>query len=181
MGIETAAYIAISYYMAQQAESAQKKAAEAQNKAIQEETIRQYGEMSDEENQITRDAHQQSIQAQADYMKARSQVELQSAATGTYGQSVDLAIEDLNTTQGQKQTDILRERQANMERVNQTARNIQAQSNASMNRSPIKKASILESAAQGYAMGTPITNAMRSGTDAARAVSSGAMRPDAVK
>lgn len=153
-----------SMYAQQQAASAQEKAANAQNEAVQEETIRQYGELSDEESQITRDAHQNSIQAQAEYMKARSQVELQSAATGTYGQSVDLSIEDLNTSMGKRQTDILREREANMERINQTARNLQAQGNANMNRSPIKKPSVLEAGmagVQGYQMGSSIEGSMR--------------------
>lgn len=186
MAIGFAGYMAMasamaSMYAQQQAASAQKKAAEAQNQAIQDETLRQYGELSDEENEITRDAHQQSIQAQTDYMKAKSAIELQSAATGTYGQSVDLAIEDLNTSQGQRQTDILRDRESNLERVNQTARNIQAQSNANMNRSPIKKPSVLEAgiaAGQAYNIGASMDGALR---DSSKVGAGGAMRPDAVK
>ena len=162
MGVETAVFIAASYYAQQQAAKAQEKAADAKNERIQQETLRQYGEMSEAESEIVSDSYKNSIQAQADYLKSRSNIELQSAASGTYGGSVDLAIEDLNTTQGQRQADILKQRDQQLGQISQGARNLQAQSNASLDRTPIKKPSILQAATEGYSMGTPITDMLGS-------------------
>lgn len=71
------------------------------------------------------------MQAQREYMKARSTVELQAAASGTYGQSIDLAITDLGTGLGQRMADITSRREMQLDNIDTEAKNIQAQAKGS--------------------------------------------------
>lgn len=150
----TLAGTALSYVSQSQQAKAQAKQQEAYNQRVKEEAIRQYGELDDEEADILYDSHAQSLQAQKEYMQARSSIELQSAASGTYGQTVDVALADLGTGLGQRTADIVYRRDANLDRINQTAEGIRSQSDANLDRSPIKQPSMFKALGDGMSLGS---------------------------
>lgn len=149
---------AVSYYSQSQQAKAQAEAQEAYNKRVQEEAIRQYGELSDEEQDTLYDSHKNSLQAQKEFMQARSSIELQSAATGTYGQTVDVAIQDLNTGLGQRTADIVYRRDANLDRINQTAERIRTSADANFDRTPIQEPSIFKAMSDGIRTGQAVSS-----------------------
>lgn len=112
----------VSYHQSEQ----QKDAQEEYNKQLEEEALRQYTELSKQEADAIEQEHQASLQAQRDYLSAKGQVEAQAAATGTYGQSVDLAIEDLNTGLGHRFGEITQAREMQLDNIDTQAKNIQA-------------------------------------------------------
>lgn len=151
--VAAAATTAGTYMTQREQAKMQAQQQKAYNDRIHEETIRQYGELSEAEQDALYDSHQGSLQAQKEYMQARSNIELQSAASGTYGQTVDVALEDLRTGKGQQTADIIYRRDRQLSDINRTAEGIRSQSAASFDRTPIKRPSILESANAGLQAG----------------------------
>lgn len=117
----------------------QNKAAEAEaetqdnyNEALQEEAIRQYGELHEAEADAIHQSYAESLQAQRQYLTAKSQVNLAAAATGTYGQSVGLAIGDLNKGLTYTLADINYSRESVLDQSENQAEGIQANAEAGM-------------------------------------------------
>ena len=108
-----------------------KDSQEAYNEALSKEAIRQYGELDKAESDAIYESHASSMQAQREYMSAKSQVQLQASATGTQGQSIALAIQDLNTGLGGRMADITYKRESQMDAIDQKAESIRV--NPSMN------------------------------------------------
>lgn len=117
---------AASAGMAYKNSKAQKEAQENYNDALEREAIRQYQELDEVESDALRESHAQSLQAQRNYMEARSAIELQSAVTGTYGRSINMAIEDLNTGLGGRMSEIVYNREARLDQIDRQAESIQA-------------------------------------------------------
>lgn len=159
----TAATAAASYSSQKQAAKRQRAAQEAHNTAIQKEAIRQYGELDDDEADIIYDSHKESLQAQKEIMVARSTIELQSAASGTGGQSVDAVIENLNLGFGQRTAEIINERDRALDQVNTTARNIAAQAELGQDLTPIAEPSAFSAAIKGAKTGMSIYSTLSSG------------------
>ena len=113
---------AVSYKQSQD----KKDAAEAYNKQLQEEAIRQYGELDAAEADAIQESHAQSMQAQRELLQARSNVQLQAAVSGTYGNSVNVAIQDLNTGFGGRMAEITYNRDSQLDEINKTAERIAA-------------------------------------------------------
>lgn len=122
-------YIAAASAAATAATSYQssKNQAEAQeefNKSLEAEAIRQYGELDAAESDAIHKSHADSMEAQKQHMVARSSIMLESAVTGTYGNSVSTALADLNTGLGQRFGDITYRRDAELDQINRTAESI---------------------------------------------------------
>lgn len=117
-----AAGAAMSYKQSKDQEASQ----EAYNEALEKDAIRQYGELDKAESDAIYESHAQSMQAQRDYLQARSSVELQAAATGTYGNSVNIAIQDLNTGLGGRMAEIAYQRESQLDAIDQKAEQIQS-------------------------------------------------------
>lgn len=100
---------------------------EAYNEALKKEAARQYQQLDAVENDAVKEEHAESLQAQRDYLKARSSVLLAASVTGTYGNSVNTAISDLNTGLGQRLGEITTKREQKLDDVDRQAENIQAQ------------------------------------------------------
>jgi Tfp pilus assembly protein PilN len=126
-GVAAAASAAGSYMQTK----AQKDAQEEYNKQLEKQAIESYTELDKQEADAIEASHKESLQAQREYMQARSSVELQAAATGTYGQSIDLAIEDLNTGLGQRMNDIITRREMQLDNIDTQAKNIANQAKGS--------------------------------------------------
>jgi len=116
---------AISAGMAYNQSEQQKDAQEEYNKALEKDAIRQYGELDKAEADAIYESHAQSMQAQREALTARSSVQLQAAATGTYGNSVNLAIQDINTGYGGRMAEITYQRESQMDAIDQAAERIQ--------------------------------------------------------
>jgi len=112
----------MSYVSSKQQEEAQ----EQYNEYLEKQAIQQYAELDKQEADAIEASYKESMQAQREYLKARSSVELQAAATGTYGQSIDLAIQDLGTGLGQRMADITSRREMQLDNIETEAKNIQA-------------------------------------------------------
>lgn len=121
---------AISYKMTSDANKAAEDAADAQNKALNEEAIRQYGELDKVESDAIYESHATSLEAQKQLMEARSSVQLQAAVTGTYGNSVNVALQDIKTGFGGRMADIVQQRDSQLDEVNDVAERIQSQTGA---------------------------------------------------
>jgi len=104
----------------------QEKAQKHYNEYLEKQAIQQYAELDKQEADVIETSYKESMQAQREYMKARSTVELQAAATGTYGQSIDLAIQDLGTGLGQRMADITNRREMQLDNIDIEAKNIKA-------------------------------------------------------
>jgi len=112
--------------MAYKTSSDQSQQQEDYNKYLEEQAISQYAELDKQEADAIEASYKESMQAQREYHKARSTVELQAAATGTYGQSIDLAIQDLGTGLGQRMADITSRREMQLDNIDIESKNIQA-------------------------------------------------------
>lgn len=129
-GISAAAALisaGVQYHTSEQ----QKDSQEEYNKYIEEQAIAQYAELDKQEVDVIESSYAESMQAQKDYLKARSSVELQAAATGTYGQSIDLAIQDLGAGFGQKIGEIAGKRERELDNIDTQAKNIKGQAEGS--------------------------------------------------
>lgn len=120
--VAAAAGAGVAYKTSQDQEAAQ----EAYNEQLEKQAIAQYAELDKQEADVIEMSYKESMQAQREYMKARSSVELQAAATGTYGQSIDLAIRDLGTGLGQRMADITSRRTMQLDNIDTQAKNIKA-------------------------------------------------------
>lgn len=140
-------------YMSYQEEAAfakaQEEALEESNDLKHDELIRQYQELSSSESKAMFDAHSKSIEAQKQHLVSRSQLEAQAAASGTYGQSLDILFEDLNTTQGVRMRNILDEEQTRLDDANTYAKNAAANYKAGISRTPISQPSAFKHALGG--------------------------------
>lgn len=112
----------MSYQQSRQQEQSQA----AYNKALEQDAIRQYGELDKVEADAIYESHAGSLEAQREYLTAKSQIELQAAATGTYGGSIAASIQDLNTGLGGRMAEITYEREHRLDSVNRQAEQIQA-------------------------------------------------------
>lgn len=111
---------ATSFYTTKKQEDAQEK----YNEHLRDNAIAKYSELDKQEADILEQSYKESLESQREYMQARSSVELQAAATGTYGQSIDLAIRDLSAGFGQRMADITTRREIQLDNVDTQARNI---------------------------------------------------------
>ena len=159
-GYIAAAASAVTAYTSYSAAKAQEEQQEAYNEALIKETARQYQELDAVENDAIAEEHKESLQAQRDYLKARSSVLLAASVTGTYGNSVNTAIEDLNTGLGQRLSEITQKRESKLDQIDRQADNIQAQTTASMDNSIKQPAwySALSSGLSTYAATSGVTD-----------------------
>ena len=113
----------------------QEEAQEQYNEYLEKQAISQYAELDKQEVDVIETSYKESMQAQREYMKARSSVELQAASSGTYGNSIDLALTDLGTGLGQRMADITSSRERQLDNIDTQAKNIQSQAKGSSDRS----------------------------------------------
>jgi len=132
MALAGAAVSAATTYTSVQQQKEQQK---AYNKSLEKEAIRQYQELDKVEADAIQESHAESLQAQKDYLEARSSIELQAAATGTYGNSIDLAIQDLKTGFGGRMAEITYNREAKLDQVDRQAQSSRTQSGLGADRS----------------------------------------------
>ena len=117
---------AVGSYTAYTSSKAQQDAQKEYNKSLEREAIRQYSELDEQESDAIKEANAESLQAQKEYMQARSTIELQAAATGTYGNSINTTIQDLKTGYGGRMAEIVYNREVELDNIDKQARNIQA-------------------------------------------------------
>jgi hypothetical protein len=113
------AYVSIKQNQANQ------ESQEEYNDYLNEQAIKSYAELDKQEVDVIQESYKESLESQKQYLKARSSVDLQAAATGTYGQSIDLALEDLNTGLGQRMGDITATRESRLDNIDIEAKNAQ--------------------------------------------------------
>lgn len=159
-GYIAAASAATTAVMSYSQAKAQEDQQEAYNEALVKETARQYQQLDAVENDAIMEEHTESLQAQRDYLKARSSVLLAASVTGTYGNSVNTAIEDLNTGLGQRMSEITQKREATLDQVDRQAENIQAQTSSSFDKTIKQPAwySALSSGLSTYAATSGVTD-----------------------
>lgn len=116
---------AVSAASAYETSKANQKAQEDYNEQLKEDAIRQYQELDDVESDIVYESHAQSLQAQREFMLARSQIENQAAASGTQGNSIDIALADLNSGLDSRMSEIIANRDRELNNVVDTARSIE--------------------------------------------------------
>ena len=131
----TAVATAASTYTAYSSAKNQQDQQEAYNEAMKKEAAREYQQLDAVEHDAISEEHKESLQAQRDYLKARSSVLLAASVTGTYGNSVNSAIEDLNTGLGQRMSEITEKRASKLDQVDLQAKNIQAQTKSNSDNS----------------------------------------------
>ena len=112
---------AVSYTTSENQEEAQ----DDYNKSLKDDAIRQYAELDKKEAEAIESSYRESLQSQREYLEARSSIELQAAATGTYGKSVDSVIRDLNAGFGQRISDITTRRDKYLDNIDTEAFNLQ--------------------------------------------------------
>ena len=130
-GVVAVASAAVSYKTSKN----QEEAKEQYNEYLEKQAISQYAELDKQEADVIEASYKESMTAQREYMKARSSVELQAAASGTYGNSIDLALTDLGTGLGQRMADITSRREMQLDNIDTQAKNIQSQAKGSSDRS----------------------------------------------
>jgi len=113
----------------------QEKQQKAYNQQVFEDTLRQYQELDKVEHDVVYESHAQSLQAQREYLQARSQIELNSAISGTAGNSIDLALHDLNTGLGNRMGEINFNRERELDNIDNQSRGLASEGNQRMDRS----------------------------------------------
>lgn len=156
---------------------ANKRAQKLNNERLLKETIYKYQELDKQEADVIYDAHSKSLQAQKEFMQARSQVEANAAATGTYGKSIDTAVEDLKTGYGGRMADIVYEQQSSLDNINKRASDIAQGYSAGYDTRRIKQPSAFRAITSG--IGTAVnmygtTSGFLSSYQGARQAKSGA-------
>ena len=111
-----------AYQQAEQQKTIQKE----YNNQLKEQAINQYTELDKSESDILHNEFAKSLQAKEVALKARSEVEVQSAATGTYGNSIDIAISDINAGLENRLSDIILKKDRQMDQVQNQAKDIRA-------------------------------------------------------
>lgn len=123
--IATVATTAASMYS--QNETEKQAAADRQaeqdryNKELHEDAMRKYGELDKVESDAIKQSHAESLQSKREFLTTRSNIELQSAVTGTYGNSVNIAIQDLKTGLGGRMAEITERRDSQLDEITRTA------------------------------------------------------------
>jgi len=117
---------AVAFVQTTQQNRAEKKAANEYNERLHADAMRQYKELDSAEKDIIYESHASSLEAQRQLLEARSQVGLQAAVTGTYGNSVNIALQDIKTGFGGRMADITQTRDSQLDDVVNTAERIQA-------------------------------------------------------
>jgi len=150
----------VSYVQQSRANKALEESANEYNKKLQEEAIRQYGELDKVEADTVYESHAKSLDAQRQYLQARSTIALQAAVTGTYGNSVNVAIADLKTGYGGRMADIIYQRDSELEQVKNQAERIRS-GTGSGSITPLKKPAFmgaLQSGLSGFNTGYNIAS-----------------------
>lgn len=172
-GIIGTAATALGTYVTGAAEaSAQKDAQKAYNKALLQSTIDGYKDLDKQESEIIYDAHIKSIGAQKELLRARSSVEANAAATGTAGNSVNVAINDLGRGYGERIADVTHEMNSRFDSVNQEALNLKKSYEAQQDTKRIKGPSIFSALASGAQAGISTYNFANTVGAARRSISS---------
>lgn len=134
----TVTTVAVTALGAATAYSASKSADKQQkeyNKAVTRDAVRQYGELDTVEAEAIKESHAGSLKAQRERLQARSNIELQSAFSGTAGNSVDIALADINTGYGARLSEITAKRDFQLTQTRRQAENIAAGASMKMDNS----------------------------------------------
>lgn len=179
MGVETAIAVGVGTATAMADYSAQRSAAAAKkqqqdafNLKVRKEAVRQYSELSDDEADILYDSHKSSLKAKKEFLKARSTVQAQAAATGTGGQSIDAVINTLRAGRSERLAEVVNERDNNLADINATAAKIRADAINRQDITPIAKPNFMSSALKGISTGMTVFTFASGLTAAAGAASS---------
>jgi len=138
-----------SFVSSSQAASEAKSQQKAYNKELLRTTIDKYQQLDKEEGKIIYDAHTKSIGAQKEFLITRARAEAQAAASGSAGQSVNLALDSLSGDLGNSISDITYEQEARLDQVNQAASDISSNYTSSYNNKKISSPSIFASLGKG--------------------------------
>lgn len=94
------------------------------NREIDRAAVRQYSDLSKQENEIQETAALESLEQQKQFIQARGRQLTMASATGTYGSSVDAMLRDLTQTKGQNLEQIRRNRATQLDDVRTQAEQI---------------------------------------------------------
>jgi hypothetical protein len=121
--VAAAAYSGITAYNTAKAEEEYQ---EEYNEMVVDDMVRQYNELDSVAVDAIYESHAESLQAQKEAMKARSTINLYAAATGTYGNSVSVALADVNSGLGQRLGAINHDADVKMNNLDTQAASIKA-------------------------------------------------------
>lgn len=121
--------------------NAQEDAQAARNSMLVEQTVANYGELSEVELDQQQEAFDETIEVQKEYTKAKGQTNVMAAAMGTAGMSVKSQLSDLNQQKYSNYNTILQNRQASMDNIRSQAETARYQAANSMDVTPISRPS----------------------------------------
>ena len=122
-------YSAYSSYSGQQANL---EASKQHNKYVVENMVDQYKQISKTEADTLEASMKSGLENQKQYLKAKSQMELQAGASGMAGGSVDMLLGDLSRDFGQNQGQIIENRRKQFDDFNAQATAVRKGSHAQM-------------------------------------------------
>lgn len=158
VGAASAIYSGVQQGKITDAEEEQQK---LNNKATLDSAISAYGDMSAADRDSQEAEQEQGIAAQAQYIQDVGRVNVMSGSSGTYGGSVDVLLRDLATTRGRNVTNIIKNRETEIDDFQRQAESIRYGARANMQTRVFNKPSALGiglsavgAGAQGYAAGS---------------------------
>lgn len=150
------------------------------NKNTTEAAIAAMGDLSPAQRDIQNDSAEEGLKSQADYIRNVSQVNLMSGASGTYGGSVDSMLRDLATTRGRNMSQIVKNRDTQLQDIQKQAEQIRYGARANQDTRLFNKpsgfgiaVSAIGAGAQGYSAGSSFSQ----GAKGAMGASGGSSTP----
>ena len=140
MSVTSLAAGTASAKFAYQTTKEEEAAQEEYNEGLLNDAVRGYGELDEAESDIIYESHAQSLEAQKQALVGRSNLLLQAAGTGAYGQSVNTALTDLSRGFSSRMSEITVNRDRHLNNVVKQAEEIQAGVRRNADRSIIQPA-----------------------------------------
>ena len=126
---------------AQKNAKAQEEAADQRNKAITEQTIKNYDELSEVEQEAHKQATEEGRAVQIDYLRQKGRVNVMAAAMGTGGMSVKTQLQDLEREKYTNYNTILLSRQAKFDNIASQAESLRMQAGSSYSSTSLSRPS----------------------------------------
>lgn len=155
MGTAMAASYAQQYSAASNQADYQARKNQIQNEA----TIENYKQLDKAEQDIMYNSAQDSLKFQIEALEANAQQESVVGATGVTGGSVDHLRGKMKNKYTVGQHDIQRSRDQQLKNIDAQAKGMQQRAEASLDRTPIKKPSILQAASTGLTAAQMVSGA----------------------
>lgn len=153
--VASVASTAYTMYASAQNAKAQEEAAENHNRQVLEQTVENYGQLSEVELEAQQQALEESMMVQEEFIQAKGKINTMAAWSGTAGMSVASQLNDLEREKYSNFNVVQLNMQAKMDNIADEAESMRYSARGAMNTQPISRPSWAQAALEvgGAALG----------------------------